>query len=140
MISILDLIISIPPTTYKSLFGVDVPTCQVIRRAIAGARIKKSREMRKNQPEKGGPILAGGVPIILQQPAAKEEKKEIKKIQGVSLTEKPGRVPIRQDDEQDLSNVNIKYSLIPRNSKNPYAWVNIKWSIADSSLIYNVFC
>ena len=34
--------------------------------------------------------------------------------------------------------VNIKYSLIPRNSKTPYAWANIKWSIADSSLVYTV--
>jgi len=116
---------------------------KVIRKAIVGAKKKKEKEEK--------PVIQKQTiqqPIIIQQVQQEGFRREEVKPKpsetiekGISLIEAPSaiRMPKLKDMEEDLTKVNIKYALIPRNSKNPYAWAHIKWSIADSSLVYYVY-
>jgi len=68
----------------------------------------------------------------------KAEKLEIKEgKEGVPLVspEPMGVVRLREP-EVDLRTINIIYTLIPSDTRTPFAAANIKWSPAESSLIY----
>jgi flagellar protein FlaI len=82
----------------------------------------------------GGPSGIGGAYNI----SGGKNVEILNKSKGVSLSEKTGKRYIRKrdEDEVDLTTVNLTYALIPRGSRTPFAASNIKWSPSDSSLIY----
>lgn len=66
-------------------------------------------------------------------------KREIteREIEGVSLTETPGTMRIKEP-EIDIKRINIMYNLINSKTGRPFASTNIKWSHPDSSLVYTL--
>ncbi len=114
---------------------------KAIRKAIAGSKMVGKKEEKKETQIISGPITIQNLQQIEKALDERRHTKEIKeepKEEGVSLEEKPGFVPRKKEPEVDLRTVNISYSLIPKNSRNPFAMVNVKWSKADNSLVYYV--
>jgi len=105
---------------------------RVVRRAASGYKRIKDREDQKNIIRAPVQFIPSNVPM---QPV-KEEKKEEK---GISLTETETYVRKRKRDEKiDLRSFTLSYPLIPKDSANPFAFTNIKWSLPDSGLVYYV--
>jgi len=67
--------------------------------------------------------------LTIEEAATAEEKR------GIPLTE-PTRLEKMEEPEMDLTGLNVIYTLIPSETKTPFAAVNIKWSRAENSLIY----
>ena len=107
---------------------------RIVKKAARGYKKKMEKETAKNVQM----VPAQMVPQVIHIKEKEEIKEEKPKEEGISLVEKPGRMVMEKKEEEDLTRVNLKYALIPRGSSNPYAWVNIKWSVADSSLVYYV--
>jgi len=90
-----------------------------------------------SQPYPSMPLEAAEVRVpSLKLGEIKAEKIEIKE-EGVSLvpTEPMGVVRIKEP-EVDLRTINVIYTLIPSDTEIPFAAANIKWSSAESALIY----
>jgi len=88
--------------------------------------------------------IAPSMPMEIMQAILPSLKLGEIKVEKVIVEEKPKGVPISapagfvgfREPEIDLKPVNIIYTLIPSESKIPFAATNIKWSSAESSLIY----
>lgn len=117
---------------------------RVFEKAVKGYRNLEAEKEKKERPIKipmeavftniKMPIQFEGQGKVAVEGVGKPEKK----VEGVEILEKVGFVPRIKEQEVDLSQANIIYPLIPRKSSNPFAAANIKWSRADSALIYYI--
>jgi len=92
-------------------------------------------------------LISGGLPSIpTPMPAAAPVPSPVKIEAGeVSIKEKsrgileePKTILKVKKSEVDLKSINIVYALIPSKTRIPFASANIRWSNADSALIYNL--
>jgi len=108
---------------------------RVVRGYMALSKIKGI----PSPPYPSMPLEAAEIKVpSLKLGEIKAEKIEIKEEErGVPLvpTEPMGVIRIKEP-EVDLRTINIIYTLIPSDTKIPFAAANIKWSSAESSLIY----
>jgi len=105
---------------------------RVFRKAVKGyklVRITEEPTLREMKVEVLRALGPFGEEAKLKAEEIKEEK------EGISLTGAPGRIRIKEP-EIDLRKINILYTLIPSKTSVPFASVNIRWSPADSSLVY----
>jgi flagellar protein FlaI len=100
----------------------------VFRKAVKGYKLVGEREIVRAPMQTIIPTTIE----IRQEP--KEGKKEI---EGIPITEAATYMR-KKEPEINLKGVNIIYPLIPKASKNPFAAANIRWSKAESSLVYYV--
>ena len=76
---------------------------------------------------------------VLKKTKDEVKKNENKKIDGIEIKTVSGGQKIKEKKNVKLTKVNVIYPLIPRNPKKNekiFAYVNIKWSAAESSLVY----
>lgn len=110
---------------------------KVFRKAVKGYKLRKAMEQK---PIKATTAIIPRISI--------GELEAIRGIRGVELPEKgeegiaiEGKIgPMKKpkESEVDLRSINVIYPLIPKNSRNPLASVNIIWSNAENALIYNL--
>src|SRR3990172_3679127 len=106
----------------------EIKLTNIFRKAVKGYRLVGSRAVVKAPMQT---IL----PAMVETSEAKPQEK--KDLGGIFVTEAPKFIR-KTEPEIDLRAVNIVYPLIPRDSKNPFAAANIKWSKAESALVYYV--
>jgi flagellar protein FlaI len=109
---------------------------KIFTKAVKGYKILKAKEERRI----GVTRLSIETPETLRIPIealiSKKVEEEKPKIEGIIIPEKVSFVPRIKQEEIDLTQINLVYPLIPRVSTNPFAYADIKWSRAETSLIY----
>ena len=109
---------------------------KIFTKAVKGYKILKAKEERRI----GVTRLSIETPETLRIPIealiSKKVEEEKPKIEGIRIPEKVSFVPRIKQEEIDLTQINLVYPLIPRVSTNPFAYADIKWSRAETSLIY----
>lgn len=106
---------------------------KIFEKAVKGYKIRKREEKQKPIeavfPEGYYPPFGVAKGVVMVGEKLKPE--------GITISEKVGVVPKKKEAEIDFSKVNIIYPLIGP-PKSPFASANIKWSKAESALIYYV--
>jgi len=105
---------------------------KVFWRAVKGYKKLKEGKIAPSMPME---IMQAILPSLKLGEIKAEKVIVEEKPKGVPITAPAGFVGFREP-EIDLKPVNIIYTLIPSESKIPFAAANIKWSSAESSLIY----